>query len=218
MTDLEGKNRFILSLIYELKLKFNQVILWISIHLGLIRSIILIPFNGYGNSTEIYLLGRVLKNNRVAKSNPEDSVWRNIKKMIRRFRTVIIPGAKVQASIGGKEYYTETNEEGYFEFTIQGEFNLQPNESWLTVNLKLVDQVLKNQGDVQAEAKVFIPSARSEFGVISDIDDTIIPTGATRLMEMLKTTFAKNAHSRVPFPGISELYSDLKQGVSREVE
>ncbi|MFC3878776.1 App1 family protein [Algoriphagus namhaensis] len=214
MSDSPPKNRLLLTLIYEIKLKFNQVILWFSIKLGFIREIIIVPFNGFGNSSEIYLVGRVLKNNRVTKSNPEDSVWSNVKKMIRRFRTVIIPGAKVQASIDGENYVVETNEEGYFELTIKGDFQLQKEQSWLSVRFTLLDQILKNQGVVSAEAKVFIPSKNASVGVISDIDDTIIPTGATRLLEMLKTTFAKNAYSRVPFPGISELYSDLRRGAS----
>ncbi|MHA7130031.1 App1 family protein [Algoriphagus namhaensis] len=214
MSDSSTENKLLLSLIYELKLKFNQVVLWFSIKLGFIREIIIVPFNGFGNSSEIYLVGRVLKNNRVTKSNPEDSVWSNVKKMIRRFRTVIIPGARVQASIAGQDYLVETNEEGYFEFTIKGDFQLQEEQFWLSVQLTLVDQILRNQKEVTARAKVFIPSKNAQFGVISDIDDTIIPTGATRLVEMLKTTFAKNAYSRIPFPGISQLYSDLQRGAS----
>lgn len=214
MSDSSPNNKLLLTLIYELKLKFNQVILWFSIKLGFIREIIIVPFNGFGNSSEIYLVGRVMKNNRVTKSSPEDSVWSNVKKMIRRFRTVIIPGAKVQASIDGENYVMETNEEGYFELIIKGDFQLQEEQSWLSVKLTLLDQILKNQKEVTVQAKVFIPSKNARFGVISDIDDTIIPTGATRLLEMLKTTFAKNAHSRVPFLGISELYSDLRRGAS----
>jgi phosphatidate phosphatase APP1 len=52
-----------------------------------------------------------------------------------------------------------------------------------------------------------------EFGVISDIDDTVVPTGATRFWEMLKTTFTGNAHTRVPFPGVAAFYQALSKGL-----
>jgi phosphatidate phosphatase APP1 len=60
---------------------------------------------------------------------------------------------------------------------------------------------------------VFVPSENVEFGVISDIDDTIVPTGATRFWEMLKTTFLGNAQTRVPFPGVAAFYQALSKGL-----
>ena len=60
---------------------------------------------------------------------------------------------------------------------------------------------------------VFVPSENVEFGVISDIDDTVVPTGATRLWEMVKTTFMGNAYTRVPFPGVAAFYQALSKGL-----
>jgi phosphatidate phosphatase APP1 len=59
---------------------------------------------------------------------------------------------------------------------------------------------------------VFLPSEHLEYGIISDIDDTIVPTGATRLWEMIKTTFLGNAYSRIPFPGVSAFYKAMEKG------
>lgn len=208
------ENKFLLCLIYELKLKINQVVLWLTIKSGFLKSIIIIPFSGYGNSKQIFLVGRVLKNNHVGQSKPEDSVWNNVKKMVRRFRTVVIPGVKVEANFREQVYFAMTNEEGYFEFAIQlppGTNEFQGREQ---IQLTLVDQVLRNQKEISSIAEVFIPKQEVSYGVISDIDDTIIPTGAMRLSEMLKTTFAKNAHSRVPFSGVSDLYKKLEKGKS----
>ncbi len=206
------KSRFLLSIIYDIKLFFSKAILWLTIKFGLLRAIIIVPYNGYGFGNEIFLVGRVLKNNSVAKSTPEDSVWSNIKKMIRRFRTVVIPRVQVKAIFEGQEFTAITNEEGYFEFTICLEKPVQANSEWITIPLVLIDQVVRKQKPVRANAPVYMPAQGVEFGVISDIDDTIIPTGAMRIGEMLKTTFAKNAHSRVPFPGVSSLYSALRTG------
>src|SRR5690606_35659898 len=56
------------------------------------------------------------------------------------------------------------------------------------------------------------PAANPDFGIISDIDDTILTTGAARIWEMLKVTFTQNAHTRIPFAGVSEFYDALRKG------
>lgn len=208
------ENKFFLSFIYELKLKINQVVLWLSIRSGFLKSIIIVPFNGYGNAKHIFLVGRVLKNNRVGQSNPEDNVWNNVKKMIRRFRTVVIPGVKISAKFQGQSFFATTNEEGYFEFSIRLPPSSEEFQGKVKIQLTLIEKVIKNQKEVSSIAEVFIPKQEANYGVISDIDDTIIPTGAMRLSEMLKTTFAKNAYTRVPFTGVSALYKKLENGKS----
>jgi phosphatidate phosphatase APP1 len=206
------KSKFLLTIIYDIKLFLSRAILWLTTKLGLLRAVIIVPYNGYGFGNEIFMVGRVLKNNSVTKSTPEDSVWSNVKKMIRRFRTVVIPGVQVKATVEGQEFFAVTNEEGYFEFRICLENAVQAKAEWITIPLVLTDQVVRRQKLVQANAPVYIPLPGVEYGVISDIDDTIIPTGAMRLGEMLKTTFAKNAHARIPFPGVTSLYSALRTG------
>ena len=206
------KGKLILTIIYELKLKVNQVILWLSIKLGLVRSIMIVPYQGFGNHKRIFLVGRVIRDNRIKKSGPDDSIWQNIDKMARRFQTVVIPNVQVKATYEGREFYASTNEEGYFEFKIDWTQPETALSRWKTVPLTLTDQVIKRQGPVTATGEVFVPKGMLDFGVISDIDDTVIPTGAMRLLDMLKTTFAKNAHTRVPFAGVSALYKALEKG------
>jgi phosphatidate phosphatase APP1 len=53
------------------------------------------------------------------------------------------------------------------------------------------------------------PPPSAQFGVISDIDDTVIRTDATRLLRMLKRTLLENARTRLPFEGVAEFYSGL---------
>jgi phosphatidate phosphatase APP1 len=62
-------------------------------------------------------------------------------------------------------------------------------------------------------SNVFVPSENVEFGVISDIDDTVVPTGATRQLEMLNTTFLGNVQTRVPFPGVAAFDQALSKGL-----
>ncbi|WP_237701625.1 App1 family protein [Algoriphagus machipongonensis] len=176
------------------------------------KSILIVPYEGFGNEKEILLVGRVIRDNRIGVSSPEDSVWKNIGKMRRRFMSVVIPKVTLRAEFQGKEYFAKTDEEGYFEFKIQPKASLILHSRWQEIKLTLIDEVIKNQGEVSAYADVFLPVGNIDFGIISDVDDTIIPTGAMRMLEMLKTTFAKNAHTRVPFPGVAEFYKALQKG------
>lgn len=209
-----SKKRYIpLTILYEIKLAISQAILWLWIKLGLVKSMLIIPFEGFGNEKEILLVGRVIRDNRVGASHPEDSVWQNISKMRRRFMSVVIPKVKLKAEFQGEEYFTKTDEEGYFEFIIQPTKSLQFSSRWQQIELTLMDQVIRNQGEIRSCGDVFLPVGNIDYGIISDVDDTIIPTGAMRMAEMLKTTFAKNAHTRVPFPGVSAFYKALQKGV-----
>ncbi len=52
------------------------------------------------------------------------------------------------------------------------------------------------------------------FGVISDVDDTILETGVQRVGRMIRQTFTGSALTRTPFPGAAELYRDLAVGIN----
>ncbi|MBW3469000.1 App1 family protein [Arthrospiribacter ruber] len=211
-----GKNsfskKFVLPILYPIKKTFSKAKLWTGIKTGLVKTVMIQPYKGFGNSQEIYLLGRVLRDRGIGISNLEDSRWRNFKKMYKRFMSWEIPNVKVKASFQGLEQEVITDEEGYFEINMKSNTPFEINQPWQEVELTLLDRIVKNQGEVKVVGKVFIPSGNVEYGVISDIDDTIVPTGATRLWEMLKTTFLGNAHTRLPFSGVAEFYKAMEKG------
>ncbi|SFB20880.1 App1 family protein [Algoriphagus aquimarinus] len=210
---MSKKRNIPLTILYEIKLAISQAVLWLWIKFGLVKSLLIIPFEGFGNEKEILLVGRVIRDNRIGASNPEDSVWQNISKMRRRFMSVVIPRVELKAEFQGEEYFTKTDEEGYFEFKIHPKESLKFSSRWQQIELTLMDQVIRNQGEIRSCGDVFLPVGNIDYGIISDVDDTIIPTGAMRMAEMLKTTFAKNAHTRVPFPGVSAFYKALQKGI-----
>ncbi|WP_339877129.1 phosphatase domain-containing protein [uncultured Algoriphagus sp.] len=209
---MSQKRNIPLTILYEVKLAISQVILWLWIKLGLVRNILIIPYEGFGNEKEILLVGRVIMDNRIGVSSPEDSVWRNIGRMRRRFMSVVIPRVRVRARFQDEEYFVKTDEEGYFEFKIHPNANIKLASRWQQIELTLMDRVIRKQKEVIACGDVFLPVGNIDYGIISDVDDTIIPTGAMRMSEMLKTTFAKNAHTRVPFPGVAAFYKALQKG------
>ena len=65
-----------------------------------------------------------------------------------------------------------------------------------------------------ATARVLVPAARARFGVISDIDDTIVQTKVTRKVRMIVSLALSSARTRKPFPGVAAFYRALHAGVN----
>jgi phosphatidate phosphatase APP1 len=57
---------------------------------------------------------------------------------------------------------------------------------------------------------VLAPQPGARFGVISDMDDTVLRTETTRVVRMTLSVLFGNAHTRLPFPGISAFYRALQ--------
>jgi phosphatidate phosphatase APP1 len=52
------------------------------------------------------------------------------------------------------------------------------------------------------------------FGVISDLDDTVIQSRITSFLQAVRTVMLGNARTRLPFPGVAALYRALERGGS----
>lgn len=96
-----------------------MAMLWLGKNLGLIRSVMILPYHGFGNGKELFFLGRVLIDRNIGISKLEDSSLRNFIKMYKRFMTWKISGAKVEASFEGITKTATTDSEGYFEFRME---------------------------------------------------------------------------------------------------
>ncbi len=59
-----------------------------------------------------------------------------------------------------------------------------------------------------------MPGPDARFGIVSDVDDTILETGVERVGHMVKQTLTGSALTRTPFPGAAELYRDLAADVN----
>jgi phosphatidate phosphatase APP1 len=83
---------------------------------------------------------------------------------------------------------------------------------WYEVNVEIADNPNSRLSGSKSTAYVLVPPTDAEYGVISDIDDTIVKTTATNLLAMARNTFLHNAHTRLPFGGVSEFYKSLQLG------
>ncbi len=181
--------------------------------LNRVRPVIIVPYRGFGNQQTVTLQGRVLEDTGMIKPTAEDTVWQNIVASIKRIGTLEIPFVNLEAKFQGETRTVETNAEGYFTVTLPVDATqLDKNRQWHPLELRLLDTVVEGQEEVTATGKVLIPDEQADFGVISDIDDTVLVSDVSRLLSMIRLALLENATSRLPFPGAAAFYRALQAG------
>jgi len=184
--------------------------------LGWLNPVKIVPYRGYGNPEQLLLMGRVLEDRPPGSPGEDDTWWQNLRAMYRRFVTDAIPDVRVRATGGGCSVETTTDREGYFRATLELPEPAELEDPWRPIELELLDRVREGQGEVRAQGYVLVPPARSRFGVISDVDDTIIRSYATDFLKMARITFLKNVRTRTPLPGVSRFYRALERNADGE--
>jgi phosphatidate phosphatase APP1 len=172
----------------------------------------IVTYRSYGTVNRLYIKGRVLKEKAIPKSSDKDSTWKNLVSMYKRFQSDEVPYARLRLSFQNKSYEVAANDEGYFVVNLFTETPLTWADMWYEADVELVEAPIPFSPGIKSTAHVLIPPMDSEYGIISDIDDTIVKTTATNLLAMARNTFFHNAHTRLPFAGVSEFYKSLQLG------
>jgi phosphatidate phosphatase APP1 len=180
---------------------------------GFNNPLMIIPYLGYGTTDKLVFGGRVLEDEGFTPAGSADRTWRNLINMYKRFETDEVPGARVRARFQGIENEVTTDDEGYFSFEIELVRGLDANQ-WQQVELELVDPPSPKAHPVRAIAEVLVPSAAARFGIISDIDDTVLSTNVSNKLKMILTVILSNEHTRKPFEGVAGFYRALQRGIT----
>ncbi len=157
-----------------------------------------IAYTGYGNSTDMRVLGRLVlvpKSSLVVQEAERFLArrgWRNFVSMpcVSRLATV---------SYGGRELSVDTDRQGYIDVTLPtGE--LEPGWHEVTLGTAGADPVA---------AEVVIVPDDARFGLVSDIDDTVLSTWLPRPFLAAWNSFILTESRRQAVPGMAEMYADL---------
>lgn len=175
--------------------------------LGLLDDLVIVPYHGYGTCHFLNVRGRVLEKKGLMQ--PAASRLRHIFDTIQRFRSDEIPGARIRLRFGGDSWETWSDSEGFFQINVPCGDPVPPG--WHTVHTDLLDSV-RDHFTASARAQILVPPEDADFGIISDLDDTVIHTGANRLVTRLRTIFAQPAAQRVQLPGVATFYHALVAG------
>lgn len=151
--------------------------------------------------------GRVFDGAAPASATEDEEVGGAIRRTVRRFLTAELPGVRLTVTIGGTTVETTTDDDGYYRVAMPGADTALASP-WTRGLVELAGSA-PGTSSSPTEVQVRVPGSDAAFGIISDIDDTILETGVQRVSSMVRTTFTGTARTRNPFPGAAALYRDL---------
>ncbi|WP_346292697.1 App1 family protein [Sphaerothrix gracilis] len=172
----------------------------------------IMTYMGYGTPQQLHFMGRVLQDEKIDHGTSAAPIWKNLLNMYRRFESDEIPGAKLRLTFGDRTQEFETDAEGYFHTVVELAQPLERDRLWYTAELELLEPEPPKQERVTAIAPARIPGATAQFGLISDVDDTVVNTGGDNFFRMVQMAYLGNAYTRIPLPGMARLYQALESG------
>ena len=160
------------------------------------------PYMGFAGPDRLILRGRVLTALRRTEPDPAHSQFTNLRQMASLFFTSEV--AKIEVRVPGTDVTAISDEEGYLLFPVPREGR---GPGWAEIPVGIA-------GDPSTTRAfpALIPREDARFGVISDIDDTMIETGAYSLARNLWTTFTGSTLTRTVFPDAIALMARLHEG------
>ena len=172
------------------------------------------PYVGYANDDFVWMHGRVLTNPATRSPGEDDSWWDNLLETYRRMESDEVPGVEVEIEFDGKKHLVTTDEEGYFHLqTNNVSQDVRGRNPWSSIAMRIVNNELVSANDSLTTSQVLTPPKTARVGLISDIDDTILHTGAIELLTLARLTFLHNAKTRKPLAGVAALYKAFQDGV-----
>jgi phosphatidate phosphatase APP1 len=154
----------------------------------------IVPHTGYGSTDWIRVMGRVLLTKDPSRPASEPTGlrgWRN-------FINVPVENATVEVQVGSTVQTVHADYSGIIDVKV--DVDLSPG--WHEIGLS-------SEGSSIATAKVFVVDPELRFGMVSDIDDTVMVTALPRPFLAAWHTFVVNEHARATTPGMPVLYERL---------
>jgi phosphatidate phosphatase APP1 len=126
--------------------------------------------------------------------------------LLRLFMVKPFKDAEVEMEWNGQVIRTNSDNEGFFKFEWKDEPPLE--RGWHDVEVKAS---FGGKYFAKSTGSVYIPH-ETQFGFISDIDDTFLISHSANFRKRLYVLFTQNARSRKPFEGSAKHYQLLAYG------
>jgi phosphatidate phosphatase APP1 len=165
-------------------------------------------YRGYGRDGRVLVLARVLQDESLAPADAGHSKARNLLAMLKRLESDPLPFAKVRARLRDGDRELVADDEGFVREWL--ETDLGGADGWGSVRLELLHPA---GGPTRVTvAPILIPAATAVYGIISDMDDTVLQSEVTSFIRAASMVLLENARTRLPFAGVAAFYRALEQG------
>lgn len=160
-----------------------------------------IAYQGYGSTEWVRVLGRVLLTSHPAPGSGAERAAQKGNQNVRGWRaftSMPIKFTEVEIEIGGVVTRVKADRGGLVDTVV--EVGLAPG--WHKA-------VLRATGTDPVETKIRVIAPGVRFGIVSDIDDTVMVTALPRPFLALWNTFVLSEHARIATPGMAVLMDRL---------
>jgi phosphatidate phosphatase APP1 len=193
--------RFLHAAAADLERDFDTLEGLVSAGEGHDRKVRLLAFAGYRNSKRLRLKGRIVRFRKPLDAG--EGTLTRLRAMMEIYNSHELPGIAVRLQAYGEIHDAVSDSEGYFDFDLPFPLPLPPATCW--------EQVLLSTPGREAQASelqvpVMAPGADDHWGIISDIDDTVVETGATDFLKNWRRVLVDRPQDRLAVPGASSLY------------
>jgi phosphatidate phosphatase APP1 len=173
-----------------------------------------LAYRGYGNARHAYVHGRAQENRGVGPSTDADSALANLLNTYRRGNSHPLPFAELAVGYAKATTAMKADDEGFFSGRIDLASPFTTDAEWNEYQADLLSPARPGLDRARGVGEILVPSPSARFGVISDIDDTVIQSRVSNFLQAARTIILGNAHTRLPFPGVPAFYEALRNGAS----
>jgi phosphatidate phosphatase APP1 len=126
--------------------------------------------------------------------------------------------AQVEIEYADTKLEMKADNEGFFGGWIELANATTNDDEWQEYSVELIRQVSADTPmaplTVKGAGEILVPPQTARFGVISDIDDTVIQSRVSNFLQAARTVILGNARTRLPFPGVAGFYQALRNGLA----
>jgi phosphatidate phosphatase APP1 len=174
---------------------------------GITRQTVIKVYHGYGHADQLVIYGQVLRQSPLPRRHYSKSILNNTWALLRLFMVKPYPNASLRTNWQGQTLTAQADKDGFFKFEWKDAPPLE--QGWHEMTVEMLDTA----GAVLREGKgqLYIPYS-TQYGFISDVDDTFLISHSANLRKRLFVLFTQNARSRKPFDGVVKHYQALALG------
>lgn len=166
----------------------------------------MLAYAGYRNERLLRLKGRIVRYEK-----PLDAgvgLLTRLRAMMEIYNSHELAGVKVRLERDGHGAEAVSDGEGYFTFELPVDAPLPPATRWEHVRLSTPETTMQR---ASVEVPVLAPGTDNHWGIISDIDDTVIETGATNFVKNWRRVLVEQPEDRLAVPGAATLYKMIAE-------
>lgn len=166
-----------------------------------VQKVRLLSYAGYRNEREFRLSGRVVRFRKPLDAG--EGTLSRLRAMMAIYNSEEVSGVRVQCDAHGGTAETRTDEEGYFSFTLPIDEPLPEATRWEAAAISTPE---RDAQQPSISVPIIAPAADNHWGIISDIDDTVVETGATNFVKNWRRVLVDRPQDRLAVPGAAKLY------------